>query len=153
MATQARLTDDVIRPDLLLQELLAAATGAGAIVNFCGLVRPEDHEGRKIEALRLDHHPRLTLRSLETIAQDGAERFGLSTCLVVHRFGRIEPGATVVFVGAAALHRRAAFMGADYLMDRLKSEAMFWKKEEGAAGGQWIEPTNEDRADLLRWGN
>ena len=153
MTTDVRLTADPIDPAALLRDMTGQLSGAGAIVTFCGLVRPEAKDGASVAALRLDHHPRLTLRSLQDIAADGLARFALSSVTVVHRHGSIEPGAVVVFVGAAAAHRRAAFLGADYLMDRLKSEAVFWKKEEGPDGGRWIEPTEADRADLRRWEN
>ena len=71
---------------------------------------------------------------------------------VVHRCGDIAAGEAIVFAGAAALHRRAAFEAADYLMDRLKTEAVFWKREIGETGSQWIEPTDADHADRERWG-
>ena len=102
--------------------------------------------------LRLEHHPRLTQLSLDRIAGEGAERYEISEALVVHRWGAIAPGEAIVFVATAARHRRAAFLAADYLMDRLKSEAVFWKKEEGIDGGRWIEPSDEDKAALARWG-
>ena len=70
---------------------------------------------------------------------------------MVHRCGEISPGETIVFVAAAAPHRREAFAAADYLMDRLKTEAAFWKRETGPAGARWIEPLDEDRAARARW--
>jgi molybdopterin synthase catalytic subunit len=93
----------------------------------------------------------MTERSLQAIAADGAERFASDGVLVVHRCGTIEPGAIIVFVAAASAHRRAAFLAADYLMDRLKSDAVFWKREQGVDGARWIEPSEADRADLARW--
>lgn len=153
MSVVARLTDGEIRPEILLEEFIAGASGAGAVVSFCGLARGTDHAGARVDRLRLDHHPRLTIRSLERIAVEGAARFGISHCLVVHRHGLIRPGETIVFVATASPHRRAAFDAADYLMDRLKTEAVFWKKEESEASGRWIEPTDADRAGRLRWGD
>ena len=70
---------------------------------------------------------------------------------VVHRCGAIAPGEAIVFVAAAAVHRRAAFEAVDYLMDRLKTDALFWKREDGVDGPRWIEPTGGDRADRARW--
>jgi molybdopterin synthase catalytic subunit len=70
---------------------------------------------------------------------------------VVHRSGAIAAGEPIVFAGAASLHRRAAFDAADYLMDRLKTEAVFWKREVGQEGSTWIEPTEADHADRERW--
>ncbi|MBU3971554.1 MAG: molybdenum cofactor biosynthesis protein MoaE, partial [Alphaproteobacteria bacterium] len=80
-----------------------------------------------------------------------AERFAVTDLVVVHRGGDIIPGETIVFVAAAAAHRRAAFEAADYIMDRLKTEAAFWKREAGPSGARWIEPVEEDRAALARW--
>jgi molybdopterin synthase catalytic subunit len=99
----------------------------------------------------LEHHPRLTLKSLEDIAVEAAERFDVSQVRVVHRCGEIAAGEPIVFAAAASPHRRAAFEAADYLMDRLKTEAVFWKREEGPAGANWIEPTEADYADRGRW--
>lgn len=104
-----------------------------------------------MERLVLEHHPRLTLRSLEDIAVEAAERFDVSQVRVVHRCGEIAAGEPIIFAGAASPHRRAAFEAADYLMDRLKTEAVFWKREEGPSGASWIEPTEADYADRGRW--
>ena len=108
--------------------------------------------GEAVYRLVLEHHPALTLQSLEDIAVEAAARFDVSHVRVVHRCGDIATGEPIVFAGAAALHRRAAFEAADYLMDRLKTEAVFWKREIGEAGAEWIEPTEADYADRERWG-
>ena len=100
----------------------------------------------------LEHHPTLTRQSLEDIAVEAAQRFDVSHVRVVHRCGEVAAGEPIVFAGAAALHRRAAFEAADYLMDRLKTEAVFWKREIGEADSKWIEPTESDYADRERWG-
>ena len=89
---------------------------------------------------------------MQQITVAAAERFDVSHVRVAHRCGEIPAGAPIVFAGAAARHRRAAFEAADYLMDRLKTEAVFWKREVGEAGSQWIEPTEADDADRDRWG-
>ena len=148
---RAVLADRPIAPGALLERFVAEAEGAGAVVSFCGVARPAGQDGAAVARLRLDHHPRLTLRSMEAITADGAARFDVARLLVVHRCGPIAPGETIVFVAAAARHRRAAFLAADYVMDRLKTDAVFWKKEEGVDGGRWIEPSAADRADRARW--
>ena len=127
-----------------------SAEGTGAIASFTGLCRAETKDGAPIERLFLDHHPRLTERSLSDIAAS-AGRFGVSAVRIVHRCGEIAPGEAIVFVAAAAAHRRAAFDAVDYLMDRLKTDALFWKREDGLDGPRWIEPTEADRADRARW--
>lgn len=123
----------------------------GAVVTFAGLARPRDRDGAQVERLFLDHHPRLTQRSLEAIAGDAAARFDVTAVRVVHRCGEVAPGEAIVFVAAASAHRRAAFGAADYLMDRLKTEALFWKREDAANSSRWIEPTADDRSDAARW--
>jgi molybdopterin synthase catalytic subunit len=80
-----------------------------------------------------------------------AERFGVEAVRIVHRCGEIAPGEAIVFVAAAAAHRRAAFDAVDYLIDRLKTDALFWKREDGVDASSWIEPTDADRADRARW--
>ena len=148
MRSDTRLAHDPFRPE---DELAAfSAEGAGAIASFTGLCRPDSKDGTPLERLFLDHHPRLTEQSLHDIAAS-AERFGVSAVRVVHRCGEIAPGEAIVFVAAAAAHRRAAFDAVDYLMDRLKTDALFWKREDGVDGSAWIEPTEGDRADRARW--
>lgn len=151
MAADARLSDGPIDAGALLSCFLQSATGTGAVVSFCGLTRGRSRHGGVVERMFLEHHPRRTLASLEAIAADGASRFGIDHVLVVHRHGTIAPGQAIVFVAAAAAHRRAAFLAADFLMDRLKTEAVFWKREEGHDGAHWIEPTDADRIDRARW--
>lgn len=151
MACRARLAIDPIAADAELAAFLVAAEGSGAVVTFCGLARPATRGGSALDFLHLDHHPRLTEASLLAIAETGRDRFALGDVLVAHRCGAIQPGETIVFVAASAPHRRAAFEGADYLVDRLKTDAIFWKREEGASGTHWIEPIMGDYSDAARW--
>jgi molybdopterin synthase catalytic subunit len=146
-----RLADAPFAADRELAEFTAGLTGEGAVVSFLGIARPSAPDGEKVDRLVLDHHPSLTLASLNEIAEAGRERFGLSSLRIVHRCGTISPGETIVFVAAAATHRRAAFEGADYVMDRLKTDAVFWKREDRATGSLWIEPREEDYSDRERW--
>jgi molybdopterin synthase catalytic subunit len=126
----------------------ARTTGAGAIASFTGLVRPD---GGRVLSLELDHYPKLTQRAVEAIGEDARTRFGLADLLIVHRFGDLSPGEPIVFVAAAAAHRRAAFDAVDYMMDRLKTEAPFWKREHGPEGSRWIEALEADVKDRARW--
>ncbi len=148
MRIDARLAHEAFLPE---EELASfSAPGAGAIASFTGLCRPAGKDGTPVAQLFLDHHPRLTEQGLLDIAA-AAGRFGASAVRVVHRCGAIAPGEAIVFVAAAAVHRRAAFDAVDYLMDRLKADALFWKREDGVDGPRWIEPTEGDRADRARW--
>ena len=152
MSVVARLEKDRLEPQRELGELLALASGDGAVVSFVGVARPESKSGAPIEQLVLEHHPTLTRQSLEEIAVAAAERFDISHVRVVHRCGAIAAGEPIVFAGASSAHRRAAFECADYLMDRLKTEAIFWKREVSAAGSEWVEPSAADYSDSNRWG-
>lgn len=152
MSTVARLEEKGFSPVKELAALIERAGGDGAIVSFTGIARARSKGGEAVELLTLEHHPSLTLQSLEYIAADAAARFEVSHVHVVHRCGEVAPGEPIVFAGAASVHRRAAFDATDYLMDRLKTEAVFWKRETGGSGSVWIEPTTDDYADRDRWG-
>jgi molybdopterin synthase catalytic subunit len=146
-----RLADEPFAAERELAEFTAGLAGEGAVVSFLGIARPRTPNGEKVERLVLDFHPRLTLRSLEEIATVARERFAISSLRIVHRRGVVAPGETIVFVAAAAEHRRAAFEAVDYVMDRLKTDAVFWKREETAGGSHWIEPRDEDYSARERW--
>lgn len=151
MSIVVKLEEGHLDPALELAELLRVGCGVGAVVSFVGMARPCTKEGRPIERMVLEHHPQLTLRSLEEIAAGAADRFEISHVRLVHRCGNVIPDQPIVFAGTCSAHRRAAFEAADYLMDRLKTEAVFWKREECVDGSFWIEPTQADYSDRGRW--
>ncbi len=134
----------------LLADFSARAAGAGAIASFTGLVRAEN-DGAAVSGLELDHHPRLTEQAIAGIGADAVARFELTDVAIVHRHGVLMPGEAIVFVAAAAAHRRAAFDAVDYVMDRLKTEAPFWKREQRSDGAHWLEARASDLADRRRW--
>jgi molybdopterin synthase catalytic subunit len=101
--------------------------------------------------LALEHHPSLTEKVIADIGRNAALRFALTDIMIVHRFGAMVPGEAIVFVAAAAVHRRAAFDAVDYVMDRLKTEAPFWKREQRSDGPHWLEARDSDYADRRRW--
>jgi molybdopterin synthase catalytic subunit len=148
----AVLQETPLDPREELGALLGQAAGDGAVVSFVGVARPVSRHGERIDGLVLEHHPTLTRRSLEEIAEACAGRFDVSHIRVVHRCGEIPTGDPIVFAGASSPHRRAAFEAADYLMDRLKTEAVLWKREQGPGGSRWIEPTDTDYRERARWG-
>jgi len=133
-----------------LADFSGRAAGAGAIASFTGLVRGEN-DGAAVSGLELDHHPRLTERAIAGIEADALARFALTDILVVHRHGALAPGEAIVLVAAAAPHRRAAFDAVDYVMDRLKTEAPFWKRERRSDGAHWLEARDSDREARARW--
>lgn len=151
MAATAHLEPARLDAGAALASFIAGRSGDGAVVSFTGLARATARSGEPVARLRLDWHPSMTERSLAGLTQATANRFEVSDILAIHRCGEIEPGEVIVFVAAASPHRRQAFLAADYLMDRLKTEAMFWKHESGPTGGRWIEPTEQDRVDRARW--
>lgn len=122
--------------------------GAGAMVVFLGEVRAEN--GR-VERLVLEHYPGFTEKEIERIARAAASRWPLSGVRIVHRVGALAPEEPIVIVTTAAAHRRAAFEAAEFLMDYLKSEAPFWKKEISNGQERWIEPREDDISSKARW--
>ncbi len=137
-------------PGALLTGLSAGRLDAGGVVSFTGLARRAT-PGQAVTTLEPDAHPGFTQPAPAAIEAEARARFAVQDLLVVHRYGPIVPGEAIVFVAADAEHRRAAFEAADYLMDRLKTQAPFWKKETGADGERWIEPRDRDYEDIQRW--
>ena len=127
------------------------STGAGAMASFSGLARGACVDGAAITALVLQSYRGVTLASMQAIAAAAAERFALIHTHITHRSGRVLPGEAIVFVAAAASHRAAALDAVAYMMDRLKTEAVFWKYEETADGKRWVEPTEGDYARVQKW--
>ena len=152
MTIFARLEERSLRPEQELAALIEQAAGDGAVVSFVGIARPIAKGGTAVDRLVLEHHHALTIQSLRQIASDAAARFDVSHVRVIHRCGAVAAGEPIVFAGAASKHRRAAFEAADYLMDRLKTEAVFWKREDGEDGSAWIEPSEADYDSRDRWG-
>ncbi len=131
-------------------DFLAGHGALGAVASFTGIVRASA-SGAGVGHLYLDWYPGMTEASIVAIADATVVRFGVAALTIWHRCGRVDAGQPVVFVAAASPHRRAAFEAVDYAMDRLKSEAAFWKREVGPDIDRWIEPTPGDAADLARW--
>lgn len=122
----------------------------GALVTFTGLCRDD---GGTLSALELEHYPGMAETELCRIADEASARWPLTGLTVIHRYGKIPPGANIVLVIAASAHRRAAFEAADYLMDYLKTRAPFWKKEHFKSGetNGWVEAKDIDSRDAERW--
>lgn len=135
----------------LLADFSARVAGAGAIASFTGLVRGEN-DGAQVTGLELDHHPRLTEQAIAGIGAEAVARFALTDVMIVHRHGALAPGEAIVFVAAAAPHRRAAFDAVEHVMDRLKTEAPFWKREQRSDGAHWLEARDSDKEARARWG-
>ena len=121
--------------------------GAGGVASFTGLVRGDDG----VETLELEHYPVVTEAALKHLADEATVRWELIGVRIVHRVGAMVPGDTVVFVGAAARHRAPALEACAYLIDRLKTDAPFWKRETRAEGASWVEQRDSDRDAAARW--
>ena len=134
----------------LLADFAARAAGAGAVASFTGLVRGEN-DGAAVSGLELDHHPRLTEKAIAAIGAEAVTRFQLIDVAIVHRFGALTPGEPIVFVAAAAAHRRAAFDAVDFVIDRLKTAVPLWKCESRGPARTWVEARPQDHADAARW--
>jgi molybdopterin synthase catalytic subunit len=135
---------------------VAALTGGrfdiGGIASFIGTVR-DRAGGRAITAMTLEHYPGMTERAMTAIADEAGARWPLLGCTLIHRVGRLEPGANIVLVLAASPHRQAALEACAFLIDWLKTRAPFWKKESFVAGGEaWVDAREDDEAAAARWG-
>ena len=129
-------------------ELAGFGRGAGAVVTFSGLVRDE---GGRLVALEIEHYPGMTEKALSAFGAQAAERFGLGDWRIIHRYGRLEAGETIMMVATASRHRSEAFAAAEFLMDYLKSRAPFWKKAFSADGAEWVAAKDSDEDALSRW--
>ena len=125
---------------------------AGGIVAFAGLVRDRARAGEEVTRLFLEHYPGMTESSIERIIDRARERWPLEDVVVVHRVGDLEPGDQIVLVLAASAHRGAAFAGCEFIMDMLKTKAVFWKKEvQTGSEGTWIRSTGDDFERAKHW--
>ncbi|MCW8863040.1 MAG: molybdenum cofactor biosynthesis protein MoaE [Rhodospirillales bacterium] len=133
-----------------MDRLTGADRTIGAVCSFVGLVR--DIAGdQSIGAMTLEHYPGMTERELERIEAEANRRWPLQGSLIIHRYGRMEPGERIVLVITASRHRKAAFESCEFLMDWLKTKAPFWKLEETPDGGQWVDAREADNAAAQRW--
>jgi molybdopterin synthase catalytic subunit len=134
-----------------LAALTAGRADIGGIGCFVGTVRDTSH-GRRITAMTLEHYPAMTEQAMAAIAAEAERRWNLLGCTLLHRIGRLEPGANIVIVLAAAPHRQAALDATAFLIDWLKTRAPFWKKETFADGAEaWVEARDEDDHAAARW--
>lgn len=134
--------------DAATQLAALESLGGGGVASFTGVVRGEDG----LTALELEHYPAMTQAQVDRIVDEALARWPLLGVSVIHRFGRLEPGARIVFVGTASRHRTAALESCAFLIDWLKSHAPFWKKAHFADGATaWVEARAEDEAKAESW--
>lgn len=144
----------VQREDFDIGAEIAALTGdnknVGGLAMFVGLVRDLAEHG-KISAMTLEHYPGMTEKRLSEIADEAKARWPLEGVLIIHRYGRLEPGDRIVLVAATSAHRQAALDACAFLIDWLKTKAPFWKLEESAAGAEWVDARESDDHATAKW--
>ncbi|WP_193182814.1 molybdenum cofactor biosynthesis protein MoaE [Nisaea sediminum] len=135
------------------EELRALGAGnhnIGGITSFVGLVR-DMAGGEHVGAMTLEHYPGMTEKMLEKIEAEANERWPLEASLIIHRYGRMEPGEQIVLVACASPHREAAFEACHFLIDWLKTRAPFWKLEEKDSGAAWVDAKASDDDAAAKW--
>jgi len=150
----ANVTIRIQEADFDIAREISALTGGrtdiGAIVSFSGICRGSEGS-ETIAALTLEHYPGMAEAEIARHAETAMSRWPLTGVSVIHRVGRIVPGENIVLVLTASEHRQAAFQAAEFLMDYLKANAPFWKREESAGGTNWVEARHHDDDAAARW--
>jgi molybdopterin synthase catalytic subunit len=131
--------------------LRAGRPEVGAVASFVGTVR-DVNQGTGVSTMTLEHYPGMTERALEAIVAQARDRWRLDDVLVVHRVGVLHPTDQIVLVAVTSAHRGEAFAACEFVMDWLKTEAPFWKKESTPEGGRWVDARESDAAAAARWG-
>ncbi len=129
---------------------LAECDDDGAIVTFTGKVR-NHNLGDNVSALTLEHYPGMTEKAMENIVAEARQRWPLQRVTLIHRIGELFPGDEIVFVGTTSAHRSASFEAAEFMMDYLKTQAPFWKREAIPEGDRWVESRDSDQKAAERW--
>ena len=142
-----RISETSFDPEAELRAFRRALSNAGAIASFTGIVRDDG----QTQALTLSHYPGFTESHIKDFVKQAEARRSLQGVAIIHRVGTMTVGEPIVFVATASAHRRDAFETCDYLMDRLKCDAPFWKQETNGGQTRWVEPRAQDRTDLDRW--
>lgn len=133
-----------------MEALRAGSPGAGAMVSFVGVVRNRN-QGDAILSLTLEHYPGMTEASIREIIGKARSRWSIEDAVVIHRVGRLVIGEQIVLCLVTSAHRGEAFEACEFIMDWLKTEAPFWKKEETPAGARWVDARESDELAKARW--
>ena len=131
-----------------VERLRAGDGGVGAVCVFVGTVR----DSGAVSALELEHYPGMTERAIDAMIDEAARRFDIRGVRIIHRVGRLLPEDQIVLVAVTSAHRGESFQACEFLMDYLKTQAPFWKKETTPEGEQWVDARASDDAALARWG-
>ena len=153
MTPRVRIQNDDFDLGAEVAALRAGDAGVGAVVSFVGTVRDRNGAGpADISVLELEHYPGMTERSIEAMIDAAFQRFDIRGARVVHRVGPMRPTEQIVLVVVSSAHRGQAFQACEFLMDYLKTQAPFWKKETTPAGARWVDARVADDAAARRWG-
>ena len=136
------------------QELAALRAGdarVGAVCSFLGTVR-ERNDGSSVASMELEHYPGMTEKSISAMMDEAQKRFNIFAARVIHRVGLLHPEDQIVFVAVTSAHRGESFKACEFLMDYLKTQAPFWKKEVTPEGARWVDARVSDDQALARWG-
>lgn len=144
-----RLQTEIFDPGAETNAFMAKIGPVGAVTSFIGNVRSTPE--KPVKTLTLEHYPALAQKQIERFANEAVEKFNLTDISVVHRFGEMKVGEVIVMVIAASPHRQASFDGANYVMDWLKTDAPFWKRETGPNGDGWVSARDEDEQAKHKW--
>ena len=132
-----------------IKNFSATLENIGALVTFTGIVRGQ--KSQTLDYMVIEHYPGMTEKQIHLIVEEAFKRWKINDALVIHRYGKLDPGEPIMMVATAAEHRIEAFEAAEYLMDYLKSKAPFWKKEVLNGEENWVEAASEDETVLSRW--
>jgi molybdopterin synthase catalytic subunit len=133
----------------LNRELLAERSDVGAIASFIGLVR--DLEDDPLQQMTLEHYPGMTEKALQGIAEKAQAQWQIADLAIIHRIGALKPADQIVMVSVLSAHRGDAFASCEFIMDYLKTDAPFWKKETSEQGSKWVEARKSDLFALKKW--
>ena len=131
--------------------LRAGDAGVGAVCSFIGTVR-DRNDGSAVSAMELEHYPGMTERAIEAMIDEAMRRFDIRAARVIHRVGPLRVQDQIVLVAVTSAHRGQSFQACEFLMDYLKTQAPFWKKESTPQGERWVDARVADDAALARWG-
>ena len=149
--TTIRVSPEDFSVDAEVARVREASPSAGAVVSFVGVVRNRN-DGASVSKMSLEHYPGMTEKALGKIVEKARERFHLEDVVVIHRVGDLCAGDQIVLCQVSAPHRGEAFEGCEYIMDWLKTEAPFWKRETTPEGERWVDARESDDRAKARWG-
>ncbi len=154
--TRVRIQTEDFDVGVELARLRAGDLRVGAVCSFVGTVRDTraitGSAGDEIRSMELEHYPGMTEKAIEAMIDEAHRRFDFYDACVIHRIGLLQPADQIVFVAVTSAHRGESFKACEFLMDYLKTQAPFWKKEQTPQGAQWVDARVSDDAALARWG-